>query len=312
MKSYITDKLLQYILVLAVSSVIVFVMVRLNPTDPVAVILGGRQTTPETAANIRREYNLDKSVFEQYRIWVIGVLRGDFGVSFKYRRAVTSLIRSRISVTAGIVILSSLISIIIAIPTGILTALKQHSAMDTCISLLQLFLVACPPFLSSILIIWIITLVAPSFPFIGSFSTFGQFLRRISLPSLALSFSMIALTSRVMKSSMIEQLQMNYRTVAVSKGLGTQTVVSRHCLKNAIIPVITILGTQMGNLIVGSVLVENVFSLAGIGSILIDGVKSSDYPLVQSITMMLVFVYMTISTVLDILYGVIDPRIRVR
>jgi peptide/nickel transport system permease protein len=311
MKSYIADKLLQYVIVLFAASVIVFVMVRLSPTDPVAVILGGRQTTPETVANIRREYNLDKSIFEQYRIWISGALRGDLGVSFKYRRAVTSLIKSRLAVTAGIVLLSSLISIVISIPAGILTAVKQHSPLDAGISLIQLFLVACPPFLSSILIIWIITLTAPSFPFIGSFSTFAQFLRRISLPSLALSFSMIALTSRVMKSSMTEQLQANYRIVAISKGLGARTVVSKHCLKNAIIPVITILGTQMGNMIVGSVLVENVFSLAGIGSILIDGVKSSDYPLVQSITMMLVFVYMTISTVLDILYCAIDPRIRV-
>jgi peptide/nickel transport system permease protein len=110
---------------------------------------------------------------------------------------------------------------------------------------------------------------------------------------------------------MAEQLQANYRVAAISKGLRPRTVVLKHCLKNAIIPVITILGTQMGNMIVGSVLVESVFSLTGIGSILIDGVKSSDYPLVQSITMMLVFVYMTISTVLDILYCVIDPRIRV-
>jgi ABC-type dipeptide/oligopeptide/nickel transport system permease component len=121
---------------------------------------------------------------------------------------------------------------------------------------------------------------------------------------------MIALTSRIMKSGMVEQLQSNYHTAAVAKGMPSWNVALNHCLKNAIIPVITVFGTQFGILIVGSVLVESVFSLAGLGSILIEGIKASDYPLVQGITMLLVFVFMTISTILDILYGIIDPRIR--
>ncbi|SBW04126.1 conserved membrane hypothetical protein [uncultured Eubacteriales bacterium] len=312
MKRYIGSKILQYAIVLAVSSIIIFGMVRLNPADPVAVIVGGKQTTPETVENIRREFYLDKSAPEQYKIWLSGIFKGDLGVSFKYRQPVASLIKERLPVTAGIIILATIISILIAIPTGILTAEKQHSFIDTGISVLQLILVAFPPFLTSILMIWMITLVAPNFSFTGSFTTFGQFLQRISLPAVALSFSMIALTARVMKSSMVEHLQSNYYTVAVSKGLSTRNVVLKHCLKNAIIPVITILGTQIGILIVGAVLVENVFSLAGLGSILIEGIKASDYPLVQGITMLMVFVFMTISTILDVLYGVIDPRIRLQ
>lgn len=312
MKRYIGSKILQYAIVLAVTSIIIFGMVRLNPADPVAVIVGGKQTTPETVENIRREFHLDKSAPEQYKIWISGIFKGDLGVSFKYRQPVVSLIKERLPVTAGIVTLAAIISILVAIPTGILTAEKQHSFIDTGISVLQLILVAFPPFLTSILMIWLITLVAPNFSFTGSFKTFGQFLQRISLPAVALSFSMIALTARVMKSSMVEQLQSNYYTVAVSKGLSTRGVVLKHCLKNAIIPVITILGTQIGILIVGAVLVENVFSLAGLGSILIEGIKASDYPLVQGITMLMVFVFMTISTILDLLYGVIDPRIRLQ
>lgn len=312
MKRYVGSKILQYAIVLAVSSIIIFTMVRLNPADPVAVIVGGKQTTPETVENIRREFHLDKSTPEQYKIWVSGIFKGDLGVSFKYRQPVVSLMKERLPVTAGIVILATIISILIAIPTGILTAEKQHSFVDTGISVLQLILVAFPPFLTSILMIWLITMVAPNFSFTGSFATFGQFLQRISLPAVALSFSMIALTARVMKSSMVEHLQSDYYTVAVSKGLSTREVVLKHCLKNAIIPVITILGTQIGILIVGAVLVENVFSLAGLGSILIEGIKASDYPLVQGITMLMVFVFMTISTILDMLYGVIDPRIRLQ
>ena len=312
MKRYVGSKILQYAIVLAVSSIIIFTMVRLNPADPVAVIVGGKQTTPETVENIRREFHLDKSTPEQYKIWVSGIFKGDLGVSFKYRQPVVSLMKERLPVTAGIVILATIISILIAIPTGILTAEKQHSFVDTGLSVLQLILVAFPPFLTSILMIWLITMVAPNFSFTGSFETYGQFLQRISLPAVALSFSMIALTARVMKSSMVEHLQSDYYTVAVSKGLSTRDVVLKHCLKNAIIPVITILGTQIGILIVGAVLVENVFSLAGLGSILIEGIKASDYPLVQGITMLMVFVFMTISTILDVLYGVIDPRIRLQ
>lgn len=312
MRSYIGNRALQYAIVLIASSIIIFFMVRLNPTDPVAVILGGKQTTPETIANIRADFHLDKSYVEQYRIWVFGIFRGDLGMSFKYRQAVSSLIRDRLPVTGGIVILSSLILLLVSIPTGIITAVRQNSALDTVISVIQLILVACPPFLTSILMIWIITLAAPAFPFTGSFTNPGQYFQRIILPSVALAFSMIALTSRIVKSSMVEQIQSNYHMTAVSKGMDPWAVIMGHCFKNAIIPVITVFGTQFGILIVGSVLVESVFSLAGLGSILMEGVKASDYPLVQGITILLVFVFMTISTVLDMVYGIIDPRIRLR
>jgi peptide/nickel transport system permease protein len=297
--------------VLFAASVIVFIMVRLNPADPVAVILGGKQTTPETVANVRASFNLDKSYINQYGIWISGVFRGDLGTSFKYRQAVSALIRERLPVTAGIVVLSSLILLLIAIPSGIITALKLNSPFDTLLSVIQLILVASPPFLTSILMIWIITMVAPGFRFTGSFSNFAQFLQRVILPATALAFSMIALTSRIMKASMVEQIQSNYHTAAIAKGLPPWKVALRHCLKNAVIPVITVFGTQFGILIIGSVLVESVFSLAGLGSILIEGIKASDYPLVQGITMLLVFVFMSISTILDLLYGIIDPRIRV-
>ncbi|GHV96078.1 peptide ABC transporter permease [Spirochaetia bacterium] len=309
MKKYLRDKLLQYVIVLFAASVIVFIMVRLNPADPVAVILGGKQSTPETVANLRASFNLDKPYITQYTLWITGVFKGNLGSSFKYRQQVSALIGERLPVTAGIVILSSLILLLIAIPSGIITAVKQNSIIDTGISVIQLILVASPPFLTSILMIWIITVIAPTFRFTGSFSNFGQYLQRIILPSIALAFSMIALTSRIMKTGMVEQLDSNYRMAAVAKGMPFTDVVIRHCLKNAIIPVITVFGTQFGILIVGSVLVETVFSLAGLGSILIEGIKSSDYPLVQGLTMLLVFVFMTISTLLDIVYGLIDPRI---
>lgn len=310
MAKFIGKKLLQYVIVLFCASLIIFGMVRLNKTDPVSVIVGGKQTTKETVESIRRDFNLDKSLPEQYAIWITGIFHGDFGTSFQYRQSVSELIARRFPVTAGIVLLSTLIAIIIAIPTGILTAVKQNTPIDTFLSIFQLILVASPPFLTSILMIVCVSALAPGYAFTGSFNSFGEFLSRISLPSIALAFSMIALTSRVMKTSMVEQLQTNYKMVATAKGISDQKIIWVHCLKNALIPVITILGTQIGILMVGSVLVEEVFSLAGLGSILIDGVKAADYPVVQGITILMVFIFLTISTILDILYMVIDPRIR--
>lgn len=310
MKRYVIDKIAQYVIVLAIVSVIIFVMVRLNPTDPVSVICGGKQTTAETVANIRAEFNLDKPYSEQYFLWIKGIFHGDFGTSFQYRQSVGSMISKRLPVTVGLVLLSSIIALALSVPLGIITALKQNTPLDTGLTILQLILVACPPFLTSILMILMITIFAPSVSFTGSFSNFGEYMQRILWPSIALAFTMIALTSRVIKTNMIEQLNANYTMVAKAKGLSLREIVCKHCMKNTMIPVITIFATQMGVLIVGTVLVENVFSLAGLGSILIDGIKACDYPIVQGIVMLLVFVFITISTLLDLLYALIDPRIR--
>ncbi|MDR2162605.1 MAG: ABC transporter permease [Clostridiales Family XIII bacterium] len=312
MLSYTLNRILQYVIVLAVASVVIFVLVRMSPTDPVAVILGGKQSSDETIANIRHEFYLDKSMPEQYSAWMSGLVRGDFGMSFKYRQEVSGLIASRMPVTLGIVGLAMLISLLVSIPAGILMAAKQHRWQDNLLSVIQLILVACPPFLTSIIMIWYLSVHDPTFAFTGSAQSPGEFLSRISLPALALSFAVIALLSRVMKSGMVEQIHSDYYMVARSKGMSPAAIIMNHCVRNAVIPVITVLGIEVGILLVGSVLVESVFSLSGIGTLLVESVKASDYPLIQGITMLMVFIFMTISTVLDILYGVIDPRIRLK
>jgi peptide/nickel transport system permease protein len=304
--------LFQYVLVLVCTSVIIFTMVRLGPTDPVAVIVGGKQTSPETIAAIRHDFKLDRPAIEQYWIWISGMFKGDFGTSFEYRQPVSYLIKERLPVTAGIVVMSTLLSVVIAVPTGVIMAVKQHSVTDTGISLVQLILVSSPPFLTSILMIWLITIYAPTFSFTGTSETTWEFIQRIFLPSLALAFSMIALISNVMKSGMVEQLHSQFYMVAKAKGLTNARIVIGHCLRNALIPVITLIGLEVGILMVGSVLVENVFSLAGLGSILVNAVQKSDYAMVQGVTMLLVFAFMTISTALDLIYGLVDPRIRLK
>jgi peptide/nickel transport system permease protein len=310
MTRYLIGKILQYVLVLVAVSLIIFTLVRLSPTDPVSVILGGKQSSQQTIDNLRHEFNLDRSAPEQYALWASGMVRGDFGKSFKYRQQVSDLIAQRLPVTGGMVALAALIAIAVAVPAGIAMAVKQHKWQDTAISVVQLLLVACPPFLTAIIMIWMLYVYAPGVAFTGSISTFPEFLQRILLPAVALSFVMIALLSRIMKTGMTEQLRADYFIAAKAKGMTGRAVIMKHCFRNAIIPVITALGTMVGILLVESVLVEEVFSLQGLGSTLVEAVSASDYPLVQGITMFMVFVFMTISTILDIVYGVIDPRIR--
>ncbi|MEG2038776.1 MAG: ABC transporter permease [Oscillospiraceae bacterium] len=310
MGKFIFKRLLQLIVVLFVVSVIIFVMVRLSATDPVAVILGGKQTSPEVIANVRAKFKLDLPPLEQYFSWVSGMLRGDFGIGYKYQQPVAELIATRLPVTLGLVALGSFMAIIMAIPLGIICALKRNTIVDRTISITSLVLVSCPPFLTSIIMILVVTNFWPTFPITGSYATFGQYLQRICLPAIALAFSMIALSARVTRTSMIEQLQAKYTETGIAKGMPHKTVVYRHALKNAIIPVITVASIQIGSMIVGAVLVENVFSLAGLGALLVDSIKASDYPLVQGITMLMVVIFLIISTVVDMLYAAIDPRIR--
>jgi len=310
MKKFLFKRLVQFIVVLFVASVIIFAMVRLSDVDPISVILGGKQTSAETIQNLRVKFNLDKPVLQQYFSWVSGMIRGDFGIGYKYQQPVAQLMAARLPITFGLVFMGSLIALVLAIPMGIISALKKNTPLDTSFSVLSLILVSCPSFLTSIIIIMILGKVAPSFPITGNYSTLGEYVQRLSLPSLALAFSMIALAARVTRSGMIEQLQANYVQTATAKGLSLTNIVISHALKNAIIPLIAVISIQIGNMIVGAVLVENVFSLAGLGSLLVASIKSSDYAVIQGITMLLVFVFLLISTLVDILYAVIDPRIR--
>ncbi len=310
MGRFILKRIFQLILSLFVASVIVFTFVRLSGTDPIAVIVGGKQTSPETVAALREKFDLDKPLIQQYFIWIDGLFHGELGLSFKYQTSINGLIVPRILTTLGLVLAGSAIALVVAIPLGILCAVKQHRLADRIGSVFTLILAGCPAFFTSILLILLVTKVAPGYPFTGSYATFGEYCQRLFLPAVALACTMIALACRVMRSSMVEQINAPYTMTAVAKGLPRRTILFRHNLKNAVIPVIAIVSIQIGSMVVGAVLVENVFSLAGLGTFLMDSITSSDYAVVQDITIMMVFLFLVISTVADILYAAIDPRIR--
>ena len=310
MVKYIGKRLIQMILILLAASVLIFCMVRIAPSDPIASMTKGKKISDETRQALVQQYHLDKSLPEQYVIWITGVVHGDFGDSFDYKRPVSSLIGERLPTTLQIVLMSAILALLIAIPIGIICAVKMNTWLDRLLSILTLIFVASPVFLTAIVLMIVFALKLKMFPTFGVGKGFVENLYYLFLPSLALSMNMVALIARITRSNMIEQLNSNYTTTAIAKGIPYRTIVMKHCLKNAVIPVITVSSIQVGSMIIGAVLVENVFALGGIGDILISSIKSSDYPVVQSITLLMVALFVIINLIVDIVYALIDPRIR--
>ncbi len=310
MIKFIAKRILQLILILFAASVIIFCMVRITPSDPVASMTQGRRITPETRAALEKEYYLDRSLPEQYVIWITNALQGDLGDSFSHRQSVNSLIAGRLPTTIQLVLMSAVLALVIAIPVGIISAVKMNSITDRLLSIFTLIFVASPVFLTAIILMLVFALHLQWFPSFGSGGSWMENFRYLVLPSLALGLNMVALISRITRSNMIEQLNSNYAMTALAKGIPYWKVVLKHCLKNAVIPVITVASIQIGSMIVGAVLVENVFALGGLGDVLIEGVKAADYPVVQGIVLMMVVVFLLINLLVDIAYAAIDPRIR--
>ena len=308
MGKYILKRLGQMVLVLVAVSVLIFALVRTTPSDPIASMTKGKTISEETRQELIVRYHLDKSVPEQYLIWITGAVRGNFGESFQYKQSVSYLIGERIGTTLTLVLISGLIAMAVAIPVGVISAVRMNTWLDKLLSVITLIFVASPVFLTALVLMLVFALRLKMFPAIYQ----GNGLREMVLPAVALAMNMIALTSRITRTSMIEQLGADYIRTATAKGIPRRRVVITYALKNALIPVITVASIQIGTMLVGAVLVESVFAMGGLGDLLITGIKASDYPVVQSVTLLMVFVFLCINLVVDILYAVIDPRIRMK
>ena len=307
---YIIKRFGQMILIVFIASILIFAMIRVTPSDPIASMTKGKRISDETRQALIKQYHLDKSMPEQYLIWIRGALHGDFGDSYEKKQPVTSLIARRLPTTLEVVLFASVLALVLAIPIGVICAVHMNSVLDRILSAVTLIFVASPVFLTGIVLSLVFALKLRWFPSFGTGKTFAENLRYLFLPSLALSMSMVALIARITRSNMIEQLNSGYACTAIAKGMPRRVVIWKHCFKNALIPVITVASIQIGTMIVGAVLVENVFALGGIGDILISSIKASDYPVVQGITLMLVAIFATVNLIVDIVYAWIDPRIR--
>lgn len=310
MAKYVIRRLLLLIPVLFFVSILIFGMSRMAPGDPVLIMVGGHQTTPEVLQNIRVKYHLDKPVYEQYFVWLKNAVTGDLGESFKMKQSVSSVIAERLPLTIQLVLLSTIITLVLAVPLGILAAVKKNTWVDYVSSLFALSGVSSPVFFTGVLMVLLFSFKLNWLPAFGTGQGFADNLKHMILPSLALGINMIALSSRITRSGMIDVLHTNYIQTAIAKGLPKWVVILKHGLRNALIPLLTVTGLQIGFLMVGTVLVEYTFGLGGLGSLIINGVQNSDYPVVQGTTLFMVIVFLLVNLVVDVLYALIDPRIR--
>ncbi len=306
---YVIKRFLSMILILAICSMLIFFLLRLSKVDPLAVMIGNSRSSDELKAALTERYDLDKPLFTQYCIWISGVLKGDFGIDYIDGQNVRELISSRLPVTVGLVVLSSVIGFAISILMGVCAALKRGKAADSVISSIMLIVSGTPLFLISLVVLIFMMVYVSSYSFIGTYSNVGEFFGRIIIPSIIMSLTLIAMLGRITRSSMIKQLQSSYIDTAKAKGLGESTVTFKHAFHNAVIPVITAGGYMIAGSIGSTVIVEQIFSLPGIGGLLISAIQTNNYPIVQILVLFMLAVYLIMNFIIDILYIIVDPRV---
>jgi peptide/nickel transport system permease protein len=312
MHQYILRRLIQTVPVLFLFSVVVFTVMRLVPGDPATVILG-LEATPEAVAQIRDEMGLDEPIFVQYGIWLRDIARGDFGVSWKSKQTVESLIWRRLPATVLLTIGAMLIGLMIALPLGILSGLKPHSAFDTAATGFSLLGLAIPGFWLGLMLLLLLAVRLEWLPPSG-FTPLTEdpvdSLKHLILPALTLGVGLAAPLARFVRSGMLDVMGTDYIRTARAKGLPERFVVGRHALRNGMLSVVTVFGLEFGSLLGGAVVTESVFNWPGIGSLLLTAIKQRDYAMVQGTVLFISVVFILVNLVVDISYGYLDPRIR--
>ena len=299
---------------LAVASLVIFTMIELVPGDPAAFMLG-INAAPDTLAALRAELGLDANPVVRYLRWVSGMLTGDLGVSYTYQVPVAELVAARLAVSLPLAVMALLLSVLIAIPVGMLAAARRGRAADVGIMGVTQLGIAIPNFWFAMLLVMVFAihlrwLSAGGFP--GWEAGLLEGMKALLLPAIALAVQQASILARVMRSALLETLSQDYIRTARARGLSRRQVLIRHALRNAMIPVMTILGLQFSFLIAGAVIIENVFFLPGLGRLVFQGITQRDLIVVESVVMLLVFAVIMVNFLVDIAYAVIDPRLRRR
>ncbi|MCK4260381.1 MAG: ABC transporter permease [Halanaerobiales bacterium] len=276
------------------------------PGDPIRMIMG-QNADPETVAAIRHEMGLDQPLSVQYVRFIGKIFKGDLGRSFKTKRTVVSSITERFPATLRLATAAMVIGIIVGVSAGIISAVKPYSIWDNIFMTLALLGISVPVFYLGLLLIIVLALQMDLFP-VGGFG--GGAINYLILPAIALGTGNAARIARMTRSSLLEVIRMDYIRTARSKGLNERVVIFKHALRNAMIPVVTVIGTQMGYLLGGTVLTETTFSWPGVGRLAIDAVQSRDFPMIQGTVLFLAIIFIVINLLVDLSYGWLDPRIR--
>lgn len=309
---YAGKKLVSMLVTLLIVSFLVFFAFAVIPGDA-AISKLGTQATPERIAALRAEMGLDRPFFVRYGDWLFSAVRGDFGKSYSYGDSVSALIAQKLPITFALTLLSFLIMLVCAIPLGIYTAKHEGGMLDRIIMVVNQVIMAIPPFFSGIMITYLFGLILKWFQ-PGSFVSYtvsvGRFFHYLLFPAVAIALPKAAMTVKLLRSSLLQEAKKDYVRTAYSKGNRTNGVLYRHVLKNAMIPVITFLAMTFTDMIAGSVIMEQVFSVAGMGRLLISSISSRDYPVVEAIIVLLALIVVLANFAADLLCRVLDPRIR--
>ncbi|MAQ86231.1 MAG: peptide ABC transporter [Maritimibacter sp.] len=312
MLRYLLSRLISLVLSLAVASLVIFAMLEIVPGDPAAVMLG-MNAQPEALAALRAELGLDLPLAQRYVAWVGGMLQGDFGTSYTYRVPVADLIAARLGVSLPLTLYAIFLSTALAIPLGVWAATRHGRPADLAIMGVTQLGIAVPNFWFAMILVLIFAIRLGWFAS-GGFPGWdaGLFagLKSLTLPALALALLQASILARVMRSSLLETLDRDYIRTARAKGLSRGRAVLRHALRNALIPVMTILGMQVSVLIAGAIVVENVFFLPGLGRLIFQAVTQRDLIVVEAVVMLLVFAVVLVNFLVDLAYAVVDPRLR--
>jgi peptide/nickel transport system permease protein len=312
MTQYLVRRVLGIVPVLFGISIVVFVLIHLIPGD-VAQILLGTQATDEQLATLRRTFGLDRPLPVQYLDWLSHIVRGDFGVSFRTDRPVLPDLVSRFGVTLQLTFMSMVIALLFGIPLGVASAANRGRGSDVATRVLGLLGLSVPNFWLGTLLILFVSLELHWLPPVGFVSLLDNpwlGFQTLILPALALGTAVAAFIMRMVRSSLLEVLGQDYIRTARAKGLRDYSVLYRHALKNAFIPVLTVIGIQIGYLLGGAVIIESIFSLPGLGRFLLDSVSNRDYAIVQGGVLFIALVFSLVNLSVDLIYGWLDPRIR--
>jgi peptide/nickel transport system permease protein len=312
MWGYLGRRVLSTIPVVLIVAVLIFMMLRLTPGDPASIIAGDAATSADIA-EIRAKLGLSGSIFSQFFIWLGHVFQGDFGESFFYKKTVASLIADRLEPTLALSILTIILATVIAVPLGTLAAYKQGSWLDRGVMGLSVAGFSVPVFVIGYVLIYVFALKLGWFPVQGYQRLsvgFWGFLHRLLLPALTLAIVFIALLARMTRTSVHEVLNEDYVRTARAKGLPNLKVLVFHALRNAAVPIVTVIGISIATLLGGVVVTESVFNIPGLGRLTVDAVLARDYPTVQAVILLFSLAYVFINLVIDVLYTVLDPRIR--
>jgi len=310
---YIIKKLLSALLTLFLASVITFSIFNILPGDPAQVILG-IDASDQQLEQLRETMNIDAPPVYRYIEWLNNIFKGDLGISYKYQTQVSSLISQSLKVTLQLAFFSLILTVLISIPFGLLLVSLRNKKSFIPLSLLSQFGMSIPSFCIAILLIGIFTVklrILPSIGYISFRENPLQNIRSLLLPSFSIAIGASSIVVRYLNTSVQQQLKKDYVRTAYSIGLSEKTVLYHHVLRNALIPVITIFGLIIADILGGSIIIENVFSLPGIGKLITSSITSRDLPLIQALVLYLSFLVIVVNFLVDVLYKIIDPRIRI-